>query len=139
MTEEKKETTTRLAPCGCHKTSKDALAVLEKLTGPMDQCIACAQKHMDQAWAAYFEYNYRNVNRRFIRAKLRAVVNHTYDRWPDIAKEARRLALLVQQGNDDDKAVDSLSDHIDKVFSEENPEVEERLNALENEHGKTGQ
>lgn len=121
----------KLAPCGCHKTSGEEDATFQRMTAPMDQCIACAQKHMDQAYSAYFEFCYRRENRRFIRGQLRAVVNHTYKRWPDIAKQARRLALLLQQGNDNDKDMELLANSIDDVFDAENPGVNVRLNTLD--------
>ena len=124
----------QLAPCGCHKTADGDKPTLERMTAPMDQCIACAQKHMDQAYSAYFEFNYRSANRRFIRSQLRAVVNHTYDRWPEVAKLARRLALFIQQGNDDDKAMQKLADVIDNVFATENQDVMERIQKLDALH-----
>jgi len=56
---------------------------------PTTQCIACAQKHLDEAWTMFHEYGYSNENRRFVRGNLRAIVLHTYLEWKSIATLAR--------------------------------------------------
>lgn len=104
-------------------------------TEPSDQCIACAQKHMDQAWQAYNEHGYGLANRRYIRANLRAVVAHTMRDWPDIADEARKLALAIQAAADNqrvDEDFDRLAEKIDQAYLEAYPEVANRLERLKN-------
>ena len=126
--------------CACHKTSRNAVDAKKQAkpafastTQPTDQCAACAQKHLDQAVSAYFEYSYEAVNRSFIRAQLRAVVNHTYRDWPFIADRARKLALTLQQYRDSratDDEMRSIQQDMDKVFLKEYPEAAERRQQL---------
>lgn len=111
------------------------------LTEPSDQCIACAQKHMDQAWQAYNEHGYELANRRYIRANLRAVVSHTMRDWPEIADEARKLALAIQAAADNqrvDEDFDQLAEKIDLAYLEAYPEVAQRLERLKNEAENEG-
>ena len=110
-------------------------------TEPSDQCIACAQKHMDQAWQAYNEHGYELANRRYIRANLRAVVSHTMRDWPEIADEARKLALAIQAAADNqrvDEDFDQLAEKIDLAYLEAYPEVAQRLESLKNEAENEG-
>ena len=110
-------------------------------TEPSDQCIACAQKHMDQAWQAYNEHGYELANRRYIRANLRAVVSHTMRDWPEIADEARKLALAIQAAADNqrvDEDFDLLAEKIDLAYLEAYPEVAKRLERLKNEAENEG-
>jgi len=102
---------------------------------PTTQCIACCQKHMDEAWCLFNEYGYSDENRRFIRGNLRAIVLHSYKEWKDIATQARKCALLVQEAKDDE-ALDEmrkLCEMIDGEFYNVNPEVKERIDALKKE------
>jgi len=104
-------------------------------TLPTDQCIACCQKHMDEAWCMFHEYGYSLENRRFIRGNLRAIVLHSYKEWTGIATLARECALLVQEAEDDkaEEKMRELCELIDEEFYRVNPEVKERLEALERE------
>ena len=129
--------------CGCTK-KKEALAKnvernMEQVTQnipeptgkvlPTEQCIACCQKHMDEAWCLFNEYGYSNENRRFVRGNLRAIVLHSFKEWKNIAEQARKCALLVQEVKDDE-ALDEmrkLCDMIDEEFYNVNPEIKERL------------
>ena len=58
--------------CSCHGTK----GVYVEETAPTDQCTTCALKHIDKAYAAFNEFNYREPNRRFIRSQLRLAVDH---------------------------------------------------------------
>ena len=104
----------------------------EEKIKPTEQCIACAQKHFDEAWIAFNECGYEDANRRFVRGSLRAVVLHTFREWKEIGRLARECALLVQSA-EDDKAVSKmelLGGMIDKEFYKANPEALQRLNTL---------
>ena len=71
-------------------------------TLPTEQCIACAQKHMDEAYVLFTEFGYGNENRRLVRGNLRAIVLHTFKEWKEIANLARECALLVQEARDEE-------------------------------------
>lgn len=99
---------------------------------PTDQCIACAQKHFDEAWIAFNECGYEDANRRFVRGSLRAVVLHTFRDWKEIGRLARECALLVQEGRDSEAVakMELLGSKIDVEFYKANPEALQRLNIL---------
>lgn len=101
----------------------------EQKTLPTEQCIACCQKHMDEAWCLFNEYGYSNENRRFIRGNLRAIVLHSFKEWKNIAEQARKCALLVQEVKDDEalEEMRKLCDMIDDEFYNVNPEIKERI------------
>lgn len=103
---------------------------------PTTQCIACAQKHLDEAWCAFRERGYARENRRHVRGSLRAVVLHTFREWPAIADLARECALLVQEARDAEAEapLERLCEMVDEAFEEANPDVRRRL--LELEHGR---
>ena len=107
---------------------------------PTEQCIACAQKHFDEAWTAWVEFGYRAVNRRFVRGNLRSVVLHTYKAWPETAKLARECALLVQEYRDDEATgkMETLGDMIDGCFLDENPEIKRRKELLDGRSAGAG-
>lgn len=118
--------------CGCHKTKNGEKAVKATRTRPLDQCAGCAQKHYDEAWGAWNEFTYTDENRRWVRASLRAVVLHTFRRWPLLARKARELALLVQENRDEETGPrwEELSKLIDAAFLADNPEAAARLETL---------
>lgn len=132
--------------CNCKKTNPDqtqetSKAVAdgwaykqqkEEKTKPTEQCIACGQKHFDEAYIAFNECGYTEANRRFVRGSLRAVVLHTFREWPEIGKLARECALLVQEARDKEAAekMELLGSIIDAEFYKANPEVKERLDKL---------
>lgn len=101
----------------------------EQKTLPTEQCIACCQKHMDEAWCLFNEYGYSNENRRFVRGNLRAIVLHSFKEWKNIAEQARKCALLVQEVKDDEalEEMRKLCYMIDEEFYNVNPEIKERL------------
>lgn len=101
-------------------------------TLPTTQCPACLQKHLDEAWTLFHEYGYADEDRRFIRGNLRAMVLHSYKRWPEIADLSRQIALLVQDARDAEAAglFPRLCEMVDSAFYEARPEVAERLETL---------
>jgi len=111
----------------------------EEKIKPTEQCIACAQKHFDEAWIAFNECGYEEANRRFVRGSLRAVVLHTFRDWKDIGRLARECALLVQEGKDEEAfpKMELLGGMIDKEFYKANPEIKARLEALKEKHDNT--
>lgn len=117
-------------PCGCAKENK---TVDMDETTPTTQCIACAQKHADQACMAWNEWGYRKSNRRFIRGELRAIVLHCYKRWPSIADKARECALAVQDARDEEAEMllSSVCSMVDDAFDAEHPETKARMEALQ--------
>lgn len=99
---------------------------------PTEQCIACAQKHMDEAYVLFTEFGYSDENRRLVRGNLRAIVLHTYKEWNGIAVLARECALLVQEARDDEALakMKELCRLLDEAFYDVNPEVKERLDSF---------
>lgn len=104
---------------------------------PTDQCIACAQKHFDEAWIAFNECGYEDANRRFVRGSLRAVVLHTFRDWKEIGRLARECALLVQEGKDEEAVpkMEMLGGMIDCEFYKVNPQIKERIEKEKAKHG----
>lgn len=94
----------------------------EKKVLPTEQCIACAQKHMDEAYMLFMEYGYSRENARLCRGNIRAIVLHTYKDFPDIAKLARECALKLQNGTDATKAMKNLCNMIDDAYDKKNKE-----------------
>lgn len=138
--------------CNCKKNNKETQTETraipddwkyqtqsEEKIKPTDQCIACAQKHFDEAWIAFNECGYEDANRRFVRGSLRAVVLHTFRDWKEIGRLARECALLVQSAEDDKAAtkMELLGGMIDKEFYKANPEIKARLEALKEKHDNT--
>lgn len=126
--------------CGCLKRDSGRNveervepAKAPRRTLPTDQCIACAQKHYDEAWIAMNECGYSDANRRFVRGSLRAVVLHTYREWKEIGRLARECALLLQEGRDDEAhpLMERLGGMIDDEFYKVNPDARERIDELE--------
>ena len=135
--------------CGCVKRNGEkaleeaieppaAVQTARSSIVPTTQCIACAQKHIDEAWECFHEYGYSRENRRHIRGALRAIVLHTYKEWPQIARLARRAALEVQEANDTaaEANIDELCSLIDDAFFAVNPDVRAKLDKLEQERKK---
>ena len=137
--------------CGCKKNGENntiqkswngqsgyVLVKKGSKTKPTDTCIACAQKHYDEAWIAFNECDYADENRRFIRGSLRAVVLHTYKEWQEIGHLARECALLIQEAKDREAIpkMEKLGEMIDAEFYKVNPEVKERLDTLKKEGGE---
>lgn len=109
----------------------------EEKIKPTDQCIACAQKHYDEAWIAFNECGYEDANRRFVRGSLRAVVLHTFRDWKEIGRLARECALLVQEGKDEEAVskMELLGGMIDCEFYKVNPQIKERIEKEKAKHG----
>jgi len=122
--------------CGCSERNGSVVTKeFSDETTPTTQCIACAQKHCDQAYMAWHEWGYRKTNRRFIRGEMRALVLHCYKRWPSIADKARECSLMVQNGNDEEAEalLDNICSIIDSAFDEEYPDVAERIRKVAGE------
>lgn len=139
--------------CGCNKTSKTRTATMENGTvvtetsvgndgkgapgdkkgGPLDQCLFCAQKHADEALVAMNEFMYERENRSFVHGSLRAVVNHTFRRWANIAAKAREAALLWQEAKfaEANAVLTEVIALVDKEIRKENPEIDERIRETE--------
>lgn len=125
--------------CSCQKKRDEEIKTIEKVDEPetitpTTQCIACAQKHLDEAWTMFNEHGYSNENRRFVRGNLRAIVLHTFKDWKEIADLSRKCALLMQEAKDDEARplMCRLCDMVDKAFLEANPDVKRRI--LEIQH-----
>lgn len=85
--------------CNCGKNNSTPTA--SGKTGPLDQCLGCAYKHIAEANSAWREYTYAARNRLWVVGQLRSAVSHTYERWPAIATAARDLAhaIMLQQAD----------------------------------------
>lgn len=128
--------------CGCKKNTNgteirtESAAVTDtweyrrpSRTRPLDQCLFCAQKHADEALAAMCEFTYELENRSFVHGSIRAVVNHAFRSWPDIAAKAREAALLWQSA-EFAKAREALlqaASAIDAEIRRENPDIDARI------------
>ena len=127
--------------CGCNKIRKDAQNnEAPRRTGPLDQCLFCAQKHADEALVAMNEFMYRTENRSFVHGSLRAVVNHTFKTWPGIATKAREAALLWQEARfkEAQEKLEVVIKDIDDALLSENPEIQERIKEMEDAKEKQG-
>ena len=123
-------------PCGCHKTTANPDATPMPVQGrvrPFDQCAACAQKHLATAIVLLREHSYETENRMAILGNLRAVVDHTSRRWPNIADLARECAHIIQQFRDDDALIASLrtlANLIENAQFDDDPKTAARAAAL---------
>lgn len=134
------ETGARLLRLDSREAARGEASESEAAITPATQCISCAQKHYDQAWAAFNEAGYAEADRRFLRGELRAVVLHVFREWPEIAQTAREAALLVQEGRDNEAVpmMDKLGNMIDREFFRANPEVRDRLSLMAKITGRRG-
>lgn len=98
-------------------------------TRPMYQCLFCAQKHADEALVAMGEYTYELENRSFVHGSIRAVVNHTFKSWPDIASKARAAALSWQSAEwrKAEELLREASAAIDAEIRRQNPDIDARI------------
>ena len=64
--------------------------------------------------------------------QLRAVVNHTFKRWPETAKRVRDLAEIIIQVRDAELSTqwDDLQSEINSNYYKDNPDAAARLEAL---------
>lgn len=115
-------------PCSCHGGPGNTVQV----TRPLDQCALCAKKHFDDAYGCYHEFRYTDANRDHVHRQLRAVVNHTFKRWPETAKRVRDLAEIIIQVRDAELSTqwDDLQSEIDSNYYKDNPDAAARLEAL---------
>lgn len=104
----------------------------EREVVPTTQCLKCAWKHACEAWECFHEFGYEMANRRHVIGALRAVVLHTYKSWPELAKQARECALLVEEARDSEAepALESLCEAVEEAYLAEYPEVRARLDEL---------
>lgn len=114
--------------CSCHGGPGNAVQV----TRPLDQCALCAKKHFDDAYGCYHEFRYTDANRDHVHRQLRAVVNHTFKRWPETAKRVRDLAEIIIQVRDAELSTqwDDLQSEINSNYYKDNPDAAARLEAL---------
>lgn len=114
--------------CTCH----GAPGIPARTTRPLDQCALCAKKHFDDAYGCFHEFRYTDANRDHVHRQLRAVVNHTFQRWPETAKRVRDLAEIIVQARDAElkNEWDDLQYEINANYYTDNPEAAERLEAL---------
>lgn len=123
--------------CGCsHKETKEIEAEASPQnmktvgrTKPTEQCIYCAGKHLAEAWECWHEQGYRNEDLRHIQGALRAMVLHTYQAWPGLAKLARECAVSLQKANFPivEKQLDSLCKMYDEAFATAEPAVAAKI------------
>ena len=101
----------------------------DKKGGPLEQCLFCAQKHADEALVTMNEFMYEQENRSFVHGSLRAIVNHTFKNWRDIAAKAREAALLWQEAKflEAHYVLDEVIAMLDKEIRRVNPEIDERI------------
>jgi len=130
--------------CGCKEHSRGVTSTpatifeaVEK-TRPMDQCIACTQKHIADAFAAYSEYTYTATNRAHIMGQLQLAIHHSDHRWRNIADMARELSHLIQRG--DDRAIGprwaDIIEAAAEAYGKEHPEAAQKLKELEECRGR---
>lgn len=114
--------------CTCHGKAGNPV----RLTMPLDQCALCAKKHFDDAYWCYHEFRYTDANRDHVHRQLRAVVNHTWRRWPETAKRVRDLAEIIIQVRDAELTTewDDLQQEINANYYRDNPDAAERLKRL---------
>ena len=92
--------------CSCHGDSKISTSNVR----PDDQCMACARKHVVQAWQAWHEFGHEIDNRDFCSAELRACASHCKYIEKAIATESRDIAKAIEMFEDGD-----ISDRLEKL------------------------
>ena len=95
--------------CICGKTNSTSAA--SGKTGPLDQCLGCAYKHIAEAHSAWREFTYTDRNRLWVVGQLRSAVSHTFEKWPAIATAARDLAHAIMLDQ-----VDKIPDQWDTII-----------------------
>ncbi|MBO4513845.1 MAG: hypothetical protein J5746_13890 [Victivallales bacterium] len=116
-------------PCNCH-TSR---GLQVKVASPYDQCIACARKHIKNAWGAYNEFTYEDDNRDYTSDQLRKAADHLKSIRREIAIECRDMAMQLESNTDaPDMAarLDALRRRALELFYQENPEAAARLELM---------
>lgn len=133
--------------CGCSKHLKQMEQVEPTTTAPVtatrmggisptEQCIYCAGKHLAEAWECWHEYGYRWDDLRHIQGALRAMVLHTYQKWPGLASMARDTATALQHADFAlvEQRLEALCKAYDTVFEAEEPEVAAKVEAARLAH-----
>lgn len=123
--------------CACHGKEK----IRTIITEPTDQCTLCAHKHMDDALSLFIEFPYERVNRRTVAGFIRDAMRHLQVDHREIALELRDLAIDIDEVQDDKypegivSEIRRLANVCDDLFTQDNPEVLDRLNALKQNAG----
>lgn len=104
-------------------------------TLPLDQCIACTQKHIADALCAYNEYTYQMENRLHVMGELQLAIHHSSMKWKEIATQCREICHMIQNGDDAKYDLQAkwrkLVDLVNDVYLKEHPDVLERLEEME--------
>lgn len=90
--------------CNCHRKNETTMTTEKTYSGPtrpVDQCIACAQKHIAGAYAAFNEFHYEAVNKAWILGQLQMAVGHTFRQYTEIADKIRNLSHDIQYGREE--------------------------------------
>lgn len=117
--------------CACHGKLKQRV----NTTKPEDQCTACARKHIKDAWTAWGEFTYQELNRDYVSGQIRAAINHLKYDHADFAMQLRDLAMVIQENKEPNtKYVKTQLDRFlfisRNLFYKDNPEIPQRLQVL---------
>lgn len=77
--------------CNCTQDIQDFTGV-----APYTQCPNCARKHLNLAWVAWQELGHQDDNRDYCSANLRLCAEHLRSIYPDLANEARGIAIRIE-------------------------------------------
>ena len=117
--------------CSCH--GKNGVSVTR--TSPLDQCSACAKKHIVKAWCLFNEFTYTEDNRDMISGQLRLAADHLMYEHRATALLARDLAVVIEENRDTELADewDTILAAVRADYAADHPEAVARLMELENQ------
>jgi len=114
--------------CSCHK--KEAKSAFS--TKPDDQCVFCARKHIKNAWTAWGEFCYEDLNRDYCSGQLRAAADHMKFDHYDLAIRCRDLAVMIEEVGDTSilavkTQLDRILEDVRNLVYKEHPDIPRRL------------
>ena len=114
--------------CSCHGDRK----AYEASVKAYDQCLACARKHVVQAWQLWHEFMHEMDNRDMCSAELRACASHCKYIAEDIAVECRDTAKQIELFEDGGIAarIDALRHKVTERFLDDNPNLRQKYNSF---------
>ncbi len=117
--------------CNCH--GKNGISVSR--TSPLDQCSACAKKHIVKAWNLFNEFTYTDDNRDVISGQLRLAADHMMYEHRETALLARDLAVIIEENRDAEITSEwtELLEAVRRNYSTDHPETGQRLADLINQ------
>ena len=114
--------------CSCHGDSKISTSNVR----PYDQCMACARKHVVQAWQLWNEFEHELDNRDFCSAELRACASHCKYIERELAMESRNIAKAIEMFEDGEIAsrIVNLKAKVEEALFRRDSELAEKYDKI---------